>query len=194
MDKYESIVDDKKKLRSYVKGLTSLFCRDRVAVSIHSKQITLSLMRSVLWQNAKTVLLYMSEKSEVDTLPLIDCAIKQGKRVALPKVKGKGEMDFYYIKNNVPLFDQLETGTFGIKEPFTDDKADAVTSSALIVAPGIAFTEDGWRLGRGAGYYDRYIERMGRGGGVAGLCFPCQIVEHISHDKHDKKMDKVFYS
>lgn len=189
---YADIAQDKCALRRRIKRITADFCLDTASVASASMQAAALLVRSLLWQNASCVLLYMNTPHEVDTLPLIEMAASQGKRIALPKVQGRGEMDFFYIDAALPLLPQLHTGAFGIKEPAATELVASLSSTTLIVAPGVAFTRDGWRLGHGAGYYDRYIARMGRGGKVAGLCFPCQIVDTIAHDEHDAKMDSVF--
>lgn len=185
---------DKVALRAYVSSITVAFCRNKADADEQSACISNAVMRSDMWQDAREVLLYMSTEYEADTAYLIDSAIQQGKRVALPRVRSGHEMDFYYINANIPLDEQLVLGAFGIREPMPSlPCVRTVTEDCLIICPGVAFTQDGYRLGHGAGYYDRYIARNGRGGGVAGICFDCQIVDAIAHEEHDIRMDRVFY-
>ena len=119
-----------------------------------SREVTAKLAATPQWQQARTVLLYHSLPDEVATHDLIAEALAAGKRVLLPVVVGD---DLELREYSVPS--GLREGAFHIQEPtgapFTDYAA-----IDLAIIPGIAFTPDGRRLGRGRGYYDRLLAQL----------------------------------
>ncbi len=119
--------------------------------AVLSRQVTAKLVATPQWQHAHTVLLYHSLPDEVATHQLITEALSAGKRVLLPVVVGD-DLELRFL----PTPDALREGAFHILEPtgapFTDYAA-----IDLAVIPGVAFTPDGRRLGRGRGYYDRLL-------------------------------------
>ena len=132
-----------------------------------------------------TILLYWSLPDEVRTPQLIDSLHKMGHRILLPVVNG----DTLLLREYRNISD-MTVGQFEIQEPiggeFTDyDKID------LAFIPGRAFTTDGARLGRGKGYYDRLLTKIGCP--LIGVCFPFQIVKKIPMDTHDIMMNEVIY-
>ena len=82
------------------------------------------------------------------------CAWDDGKEVAVPRVDGDGIMHFYYLRS----LKDLEPGAFGIMEPRADCRI-CETEEGLLLMPGVAFDEQGHRVGYGGGYYDRYLEK-----------------------------------
>ena len=155
------------------------------------------------YRNAKSVLLYASLPYEAPTRGLIDFCLKDGKTTALPKTQKRkhadegGIMDFYILSPDRPFREQTQIGPFGIAEPdsscplFVPEKN---RFPLLVCVPAIAFSETGIRLGRGAGYYDRYCERLARVAlqtpliVYAGLCRDFQIVEKVPYEKHDLRV------
>lgn len=119
-----------------------------------SREVTAKLVATPQWQQARTVLLYHSLPDEVATHDLISEALAAGKRVLLPVVVGD-DLELRFL----PTPDALREGAFHILEPtgapFTDYAA-----IDLAVIPGVAFTPDGRRLGRGRGYYDRLLSHF----------------------------------
>jgi 5-formyltetrahydrofolate cyclo-ligase len=142
------------------------------------------------YQAAGTVLFYVSFRSEVATLGMITSALKEGKRVFVPKVDRKAHrLKIYEISD--PARD-LESGYMGIYEPvegFTHavDPAEA----DLVVLPGVGYDVAGRRLGYGGGYYDRLLETLKGGTGLIGLAFDAQVVEEIPSEEHDRKVSKI---
>lgn len=107
------------------------------------------------YESCKTILTYISLPIEVDTLKLIESALADGKRVAAPRcIEGTREMEFYVIRS----FDDLSPQTFGVLEPVPQrcEKLRDVSDSICIV-PALAYDLLGYRLGYGAGYYDRFL-------------------------------------
>lgn len=153
-----------------------------------SNDIILKLMALPLWQEARTVLLYHSLPDEVCTHALIKAALQQHKRVLLPVVVGNDlELHQYAVE------DALVEGPFHILEPQGEIFTDYDTID-LAVIPGVAFTPDGKRLGRGKGFYDRLLSRlntMPRPTTTIGLAWPCQMLSQIPTEPHDITVQQV---
>lgn len=144
------------------------------------------LISSSFYECADTVLLYWSTSSEVITHKMINKALSDGKRLALPKCIDKnGNMLFYYIKSAEDLID----GMYGIKEPATDELADSFSDSDICIVPGLSFTEDGYRLGYGKGYYDRFLQNFP--GTSIGLCYEDCLAQSLPIDQYDKKVNYI---
>ncbi len=152
-------------------------------VSIFSNSICTHVLESNLYKDADTVLAYMPIRNEADTLPIIRQCLADGKSVYLPKVQGK-EMNFYKVES----FEDLCLGTFGILEPKEANSLNI--RKGLMLVPGVAFSKDGFRIGYGGGYYDRYLEK-GHQFVTAGLCYELQITDDIFPDIYDKQLDIV---
>jgi len=136
------------------------------------------------YRDAALVLFYASFQSEVETHHMIRRALAEGKRVALPRVKGK-ELELFEIKN----FDtDVLPGAWGIPEPEGGRRVE-LKDIGLIVVPGAAFDVQGNRIGYGAGFYDKLLPFY-RGRTVA-LAFELQIVAAAPADAHDIPMQKI---
>lgn len=147
------MVVKKKDLReSMLEELGKLSEDERMTISKNLHEV---LFQSDLWKKAETIGIYISFDTEWDTKKIIEEAFKSGKIVAVPKTipETKG-MKFYQIQD----LSQVQKGHFGIQEPIIEkatyldkDKID------LLVVPGLIFSEDGYRIGFGGGYYDRFL-------------------------------------
>lgn len=139
------------------------------------------------YRRAKTVLTYVSTPIEVGTREIIEKAISDGKRVAVPRcVSGTREMDFYYIGG----LDELQPRTFGVLEPEDDPKKMVVDfSDSICVIPALACDRMGFRLGYGGGYYDRFLRRY-PGEKILILYKNC-LVEHLWHGRFDVRVDRI---
>ena len=138
-----------------------------------------------LLAEAHTIMAYYSLSDEVCTHQLLDELVADGKTVLLPKVVDAENMELHcYTDRN-----DLEEGAFHIMEPvgalFTD-----LASIDVILVPGVAFDAQGHRLGRGKGYYDRFLCRV-PGVRLVGLCFDFQKVEEVPADAFDIPVDIV---
>ena len=134
---------------------------------------------------AQTVMLYCSLPDEVDTHGLIDTLYGEGKTVVLPVVTGEGEMELRVYHGA----DSLRRGSFDILEPVGERFAD-YESIDLAVIPGMAFDDSGHRLGRGKGYYDRFLVNLPHCYKI-GMCFDFQRVEHVPCESTDIAVDEV---
>ena len=142
------------------------------------------LLASMEWiKKAGRVLLYHSIGTELNVLPLADFLWERGKEVYLPKVVGKHLLCLHYTADT-----RLATGAYGILEP---DHRDALISEDIdaVLVPGLAFTRRGLRLGRGAGFFDRFLASTEAK--RIGVFFSCQIAPWLPIDEWDMRMDAV---
>lgn len=137
------------------------------------------------YQKARQVLLYLSKGSEVDTWEVFARAVAEGKEVYAPRcLDGEGTMGFFQVTSP----QELLQGRFGLWEP--DPRRCAPwrrREGALCLVPGIAFDRQGYRLGYGKGYYDRFL--AGFSGTAAGLCFRELALERLPRGPQDRRVD-----
>lgn len=147
-------------------------------------QALIQRLRSLsAYQAASVIATYLSFPHEVDTSFLIDAAQEDGKQVVIPKTYPKGCMEFVaYDPQN------LKPTAFGLLEP--EDATQAVDQSKidLIHVPGVAFQKDGYRIGYGGGYYDRYLADFD--GATVSTIYACQEVD-FSPASHDIPVKEV---
>jgi 5-formyltetrahydrofolate cyclo-ligase len=149
-----------------------------------SREIGRRLFQQPEFIAASTILFFASFRSEVDTLPLIRQALSAGKRVVLPKVRGK-ELALFEIKE---LDADVSAGAWGISEP-RENNPVALASVDLIIVPGLAFDERGNRLGYGAGFYDKLLASCTTT--TAALAYEVQIVPNVPAAEHDVPIQKI---
>ena len=146
-------------------------------------------LRKTLWswpcyETAEKLFLFLSAGSEPDTWTIFARALEQQKEVYLPRcLDGEGRMAFF----QVTCRDQLEPGRFGIFEPDPQRCSRAQgTEGALCLVPGIAFDRDGYRLGYGKGYYDRFLADFQ--GIAAGMCYGELVLSQLPRGPHDRRV------
>jgi len=142
---------------------------------------------SAAYQNAKTIYGYLPYNQEVRTVPMLEQALRDGKKVAVPKVYGD-TMRFIYIED----LTQVEKGYAGIPEPIADEPV-ADDTTALVLMPGLAFTEKGDRMGYGGGFYDRFLEQEPNHPTLA-LCYAFQMIDDLPTEDHDIPVDTVLWA
>lgn len=147
----------------------------------YSEKITQSLKNLDAFKNAKSILAFASFGSEISTSQLIEGMLVQGKRVYLPKVSKNGVLTIHPIDSA----SELKTSAYGIPEP-TSERCEIHTLD-LIITPGLAFDNRGYRLGYGMGYYDRLLTNIQ--GLKLALAFECQRVAEVPVEKHDQILD-----
>jgi len=142
------------------------------------------------FKKAKVVMFYVSLKDEVDTYFMIDEALKAGKRVCVPVIlKEEKKLIAGEIKNRL---EDLESQHFGIYQPKRDRvKEVPLEDIDLVVVPGIAFDKKNIRLGRGHGYYDRFLSGLPNTTKAIGLAFDFQVLEDLPRDPHDVPVWKI---
>ncbi len=146
------------------------------------------------WSDAAVVLAYLSSEEEPDTAPLVERALAEGKEVYAPRVCG----DALEFKRVVDPTGSWDRGSFGIREPvaaaapFDPERAGG---SILVIVPGLAFDRSGRRLGRGKGYYDRFIASIPPSDRprwfLAAAAFDFQLLERVPAGDADERVDAV---
>ena len=150
-----------------------------------SRKIIENLLSHPMVQQAKTVFLYLSMGSEVETIALAKELLLLGKRVAVPVCDTETHtMEAAEIK----CLNDLTVGAYGLAEP-REKKIVPKEEIDLVLVPGLAFDEDGYRLGYGGGYYDRYLEDFS--GVSIGLCYEECRTDRLPRGEYDKKVDLV---
>jgi 5-formyltetrahydrofolate cyclo-ligase len=192
---------DKQEIRKEIKTLCS---QNKIFLAQKSTEICKKILTSLQYNAATSIFAYMALPDEVDLTPVIQDALENGKTVAVPKIISQSEniIKFFYLEKTKNLTEQTATGTYNILEP--DESLPARLDPAqktLILVPGRAFTKEGDRLGRGKGYYDRFLGDVLLNGNrkdiaayviLAGVCFDFQIKKSLPIDDRDIKMDLVF--
>lgn len=145
-------------------------------------------VESDAFRDADIIFAYFSVGSEADTLRIIEYALSDGKDVAVPKCTDRnGTMDFYFIND---INNSLKDGMFSLKEPDTAFCVKAHgTEKSFCIVPALAIDKDGYRLGYGGGYYDRYLSSFK--GVTAGLCYEECFCEELPRDKYDIRLNMI---
>ncbi len=139
------------------------------------------------YKQAKTIYGYLPYNQEVRTVPMLERALREGKRVAVPKVFGD-DMRFIYITD----LTAVEKGYAGIPEPVADGPV-ADDPTALVLMPGLAFDPQGHRIGYGGGFYDRFLAAEPDHPTVA-LCYDFQVYPALETEEFDIPVDTVLWA
>jgi 5-formyltetrahydrofolate cyclo-ligase len=147
------------------------------------------LFRNRRFRQAKTVMFYMSFGGEVKTEEMIRDAQKLGKKVVVPVCTGNRIMRPCVLKAGQALL----PGPYGIREPVVK-RPVSLRCLDLVVVPGLAFDAHGRRLGRGKGYYDRFLQKIPTGVPAIGLAYDFQILPVIPTTTLDRNVHKVIFA
>ena len=176
---------DKKELRSFIRQ------RKRAMTEAQIQEKSQRLMElfcaSDAYRKASAIYAYLPYNQEVRTVPMVQQAWADGKRVAVPKIYGE-EMKFLWITD----MSQVDTGYCGIPEPIADEPI-ADDPNALVLMPGMAFDAQGHRIGYGGGFYDRFLEQEPNHPTLA-LCYDFQMLPHLDSEEHDIPVDSVIWA
>ena len=145
--------------------------------------LTDQFLKHPFCQEAKVIATYLSFPHEFQTQELIEQALRDGKKVLIPKTYPKGRMDFVVYHPQ-----QLVRTSFGLLEPQGDLEVVDASQIDLIHVPGLAFTTEGYRIGYGGGYYDRYLEHFT--GHSMSTIYPCQVQQFMP-ENHDIPVQEV---
>ncbi len=179
----------KSELRMLIKKRASTFSY----FAESSAAICDKIINSPQFLSASVILAYMALPDEADLTEVIHNALAQRKRVYIPKVIPENDtLEFYRYSPS-----DIATGSFNIQEPTSTKESDLFcpeteSEPTLVLVPGRAFTRDGKRLGRGKGHYDRYLARLNKQAGIAGICLQFQLVDNLPADENDIRMDFIF--
>jgi 5-formyltetrahydrofolate cyclo-ligase len=163
--------------------------RDRLSAAArraHSALVFDQLVTLPELTTAARVMCFVSFGSEVDTAPLVRWCLDQGKRVALPRIVGRRHMEAFWVTD--PVAD-LESGSYGIREPRPGLPQASPAAIDLIVVPGSAFDRSGDRIGYGGGFYDTFLPRLHPGTPRIAIAFALQLVDDVPQEGHDLGVD-----
>lgn len=176
---------DKKALRASIRARK----RAMTEAQIEEKSRLLGELfaASDLYRDAKTIYGYLPYNQEVRTVPMLERALADGKRVAVPKVYGE-EMKFIYLTD----LSQVAKGYAGIPEPIGDGPV-AEDPTALVLMPGLAFDREGHRIGYGGGFYDKFLVAE-PGHPTLALCYDFQMLPKLETEEFDIPVDCVLWA
>jgi 5-formyltetrahydrofolate cyclo-ligase len=176
---------DKQSLRRQIREQKRAMTSQQIDIA--SQKLGELFASSRLYQEAKTIYGYLPYNQEVRTVPMLQRALAEGKRVAVPKCYGD-EMRFIYMDD----LSKVESGYCGIPEPIEDGPI-ADDTTALVLMPGLAFTKAGDRMGYGGGFYDKFLASEPEHPTLA-LCYEFQMVEDIPTEEYDIPVDCVLWA
>ena len=144
-------------------------------------------VQSEAYKNAKSIYGYLPYNQEVRTTPMLEQALRDGKRVAVPKCYGD-EMRFIWMDD----LSKVEKGYANIPEPVADGPV-ADDETALVLMPGLAFDPQGHRCGYGGGFYDKFLASEPDHPTLA-LCYDFQMLPHLETEDHDIPVNYVIWA
>ena len=153
-----------------------------------SKAIKEALFQDAGFKKAKVVMLYASRDEEVGTWDIIKEALAEGKKVALPRCVSQAKV---IPKEITDIDTDLEKGTYSIYEPKSSQQNVEIEEIDLVVVPGVAYDRENNRLGRGKGYYDRFLKKLSPRTSTIGLAFDFQLLNKLPKDSHDTPVSRV---
>ena len=176
---------NKQELRRFIREKK----RAMTAAEIEEKSARLARLffATEAYRRAETVYGYLPYNQEVRTVPMLEQALRDGKRVAVPKCYGD-EMRFIYLTDVT----RVEKGYAGIPEPI-DDGPVAEDGTALVLMPGLAFDPQGHRIGYGGGFYDKFLAAE-PGHPTLALCYDFQMLPALETEEYDIPVDTVLWA
>ncbi|MEO6808592.1 MAG: 5-formyltetrahydrofolate cyclo-ligase [Isosphaeraceae bacterium] len=181
-----SVRTEKRALRrAMVERILAMDPDDRIS---QERELTARLPELPGFVGSKTVLLYVSAfPEEIGTKGMLEAALKAGHRLALPRVDREAHRLRLYVVNDLEA--DLEPGTLGILEPRLSLPELEPGQIDWVLAPGLAFDRLGYRLGRGAGHYDRLLVKLRPETPRWALLLEPQWVESLPVEPHDQELD-----
>ena len=175
------ITDRKNAIRSDMRTRLATLTTDQRAE--WSTAACARLIRSVAFARASRVMLYMPMRSEVDVISVALEAFRLGKSVCVPRVDSSRKT-MNAVETTSFDDESMDSDSLGVRAPKVGQEI-LQEEIDLVIVPGVAFDIHGFRLGRGGGYYDRYLARFSRNTATIGVCFDIQFVEEIPTEPTD---------
>ena len=176
---------DKKQLRKTIRERKQAMLPEEIEEK--SRILGEKFAASEAYKAATTIYGYLPYNQEVRTTAMLQRAMDEGKRIAVPKVYGD-EMRFLYLDD----LSQVEKGYAGIPEPIADGPV-ADDPTALVLMPGIAFDPQGHRIGYGGGFYDKFLAAEPNHPTLA-LCYDFQVFPLLETEEFDIPVDAVLWA
>ena len=177
---------NKKEMRAYIRAQKRAMTENQIVSA--SARLGEQFRQCELYQNAKTIYGYLPYNQEVRTVPMLEQAIRDGKRVAVPKCYDR-DMKFIYISD---FENEVAPGYANIPEPIADEPV-ADDKTALVLMPGLAFDPQGHRIGYGGGFYDKFLSSE-PGHPTLALCYDFQMLPHLETEEFDMPVDLVLWA
>ena len=178
----EQIRNTKNELRQSYKLLRAGISLDRKAEL--DRKICALAQTLACFRYADTVLMYAPTGSEIDVMPIAEAALSLNKRVAFPKCDpSNNTMIFKYVSS----FDELSRGEYSLLEPSDDAESVVDFSHSICIVPGLVFDKEGYRVGYGKGYYDRFLNSYTET--TLGLVYSDFILDKLPRGRFDHKVD-----
>ena len=176
---------DKQALRKQIREQKRAMTEQQIVEK--SEALAQLFLQSEAYRSAKTIYGYLPYNQEVRTVSMLQKALDDGKRVAVPKCYGD-EMRFIYLDD----LSKVENGYCNIPEPIADGPI-ADDPTALVLMPGLAFDPQGHRMGYGGGFYDKFLAQEPNHPTLA-LCYDFQMMDHLETEAHDIPVDYVIWA
>ena len=181
-------MEGKPEIRRRIRGQRQKLAEETVISK--SRAVLAQLMRSNDFASARRIMFYFDHDNEIKTEKMIKEALKEGKEVFLPRISDDpNEIVVHKITN---LDEDTAVGAYGIVEPKADraQECDPI-SIDLFIVPAVAFARSGDRLGRGAGYYDKFFGSFKTDALRIGLSYDFQVLDYLPSMDHDMRVDKI---
>ena len=194
----ENIILEKKEFRKKIKLQLSQLEQNFFIQK--SEGICKNILSWDIYRKAKTILFYMPLKTEPNIFKIIEDAFSQKKECYIPKITDETTMNFFLLENEKSILEQVESGFYGILEPKENLPQLQIEDLAkkddiLILIPAMAFDKNKNRIGKGKGFYDRFLSKIfvnsQRNITLAGISFDCFILDKIPTEKNDMKVDFI---
>jgi 5-formyltetrahydrofolate cyclo-ligase len=175
-------ISTKQQAREYVRRASLKITPERFAAA--NRQIYISCYSILRQKNINSLFIYVSRENEADTHMLIKHFLKDKIKIYVPKVIGDNEM----VAARLTSWDSLITGRYGLREPKNFE--EVAVEIDMVIAPGLAFTIEGARLGQGLGYYDRWLTENSYADTIA-LAYEHQILSAVPTSRHDVNVAEI---
>ena len=184
-------MNEKKSVKSQKKALRAEILEQRLHMPSERRAaadavITERILSHPDYAQAETVFAYVSMPHEVSTRALLGRILQSGKRLGLPVCDPKTHtLRFYRLDST----DELVTGMYRIPvPPASEDRLLMPDARTLVLVPMLAYDSEGYRLGAGGGYYDRFLAKYGGTVITLGICYAENRTAHLPHDAYDQKI------
>ena len=176
---------NKKELRAAIREKKRAMTPEEIEE--RSRRLGEKFAQSRVYREADAIYGYLPYNQEVRTVPMLERALREGKRVAVPKVYGE-EMRFIWLTD----LTKVAKGYSGIPEPIEDGPV-ADDPHALVLMPGLAFDPQGHRIGYGGGFYDKFLASEPEHPTLA-LCYDFQLLPELETEEFDIPVDTVLWA
>ncbi|WP_027623261.1 5-formyltetrahydrofolate cyclo-ligase [Clostridium lundense] len=179
-------MEDKKLIRDSI-----LKIRDTISLSERKKydeEIFKKVIESKYYKEAKSIFIFVSYKTEVDTHKIIKKALEDGKVISVPKVISKKDGMYGAIINK---FSDLKPGKYGILEPGEENIKILEKDIDLVLIPGAVFDKEGGRIGYGGGFYDRFLVKVRKDVPKVAIAYDVQIIDKVPMGELDVRIDDI---